>query len=304
MFTKVRRLQSFILALALTASAFAQQPSTTPSVDRLRKDVTYLASDALDGRRTGTQGANDAAQYIASEFSSLGLRPGMQIAKTSRTRGETRARYLQPFPYVSKVELGKGNLLALNGHPVDGVGTRLGEDWTPLGFSSNGDIKAAEVVFAGYGISSSALKYDDYAVSNVKDRVAVVFAGTPDGDNPHGQFVQAGQIRFKVAAARAAGARALIIISKEEFLKDDRMSRLSYDNAGEAGIPVVVISRKLATSLLGNLSDYEKGADVRTLDSNLGVKDVASPEADALVKRMTMRLPPGGVSVTLRTDVV
>jgi aminopeptidase YwaD len=295
---------ALILSLALSVTVFAQQPSTTPSVDRLRKDVTYLASDALDGRRTGTQGANDAAQYIAGEFSLLGLRPGMQTAKAARRRGDNRARYLQPFPYVSKVELGKGNALALNGHPVDGVATRLGEDWMPLGFSSNGSITAATVVFAGYGISSSELKYDDYAVSNGKDRVAVVFAGTPDGDNPHGQFVQAGQIRFKVAAARAAGARALIIISKEESLKDDRMSRLSYDNAGEAGIPVVVISRKLATSLLGNLSDYEKGADVRTLDSNLGVKDVASPEADALAKRMTMRLPPGGVSVTLRTDVV
>src|SRR5688572_10005953 len=226
MITKVRPLLSFLLVFALIASAFAQQPSTDPRVDRLRKDVTYLASDALDGRRTGTQGATDAAQYIAGEFSLLGLRPGMLMVRVAHSRRETRARYLQPFPYVSKVELGKGNLLALNGHPVDGVGTRLGEDWTPLGFSSNGDIKAAEVVFAGYGISSSALKYDDYAVSNVKDRVAVVFAGTPDGDNPHGQFVQAGQIRFKAAAARAAGARALLVIANEEKLSDDKLARL------------------------------------------------------------------------------
>ena len=88
----------------------------------------------------------------------------------------------------------------------------------PLGFSSNASIKARAAVFAGYGISSAELKYDDYAVSNVKDRVAMVFAGTPDGDNPHGQFVQAGQIRFKAAAARAAGARALLIIANEEKL--------------------------------------------------------------------------------------
>lgn len=302
MITKVRRLQSFILALALTASAFAQQP-TQPHVDRLRKDVTILASDRLDGRRTGTQGANDAAQYIAGEFSLLGLRPGMQTAKAGRTRGETRARYLQPFPYVADVALGKNNQFYLHGHPVDGVDLRVGEDWMPLGFSSNASIVTSQIVFAGYGISSSELKYDDYAVSNVKDRVAVVFAGTPDGDNPHGQFVQAGQLRFKVAAARAAGARALLIISKEELLKDDRMSRLSYDNSGEAGIPIAVISRKLATSLLGSLSDYEKGADVRTLDSNQGVKDAASPEADAVAKRMVLRIPPGGVSITLRTDV-
>ena len=47
----------------------------------------------------------------------------------------------------------------------------------PLGFSSNASVKSAEIVFAGYGISSAELKYDDYAVSNAKGRVAIVFAG-------------------------------------------------------------------------------------------------------------------------------
>ena len=73
-------------------TVFAQQPSTTPSVDRLRKDVTYLASDMLDGRRTGTQGANDAAHYIAGEFSLLGLRPGMQMREVgAHARRDSRA---------------------------------------------------------------------------------------------------------------------------------------------------------------------------------------------------------------------
>src|SRR5688572_1505652 len=286
MINKLRPLQSFLLVFALLASAFAQQPTTSPSLDRLRKDVTHLASDTLDGRRTGTQGANDASHYIASEFSSLGLRPGMQTAKSAANRSETRARYLQPFPYVSKVELGKGNVLALNGHPVDGIATRLGEDWTPLGFSSNGDIKGAEVVFAGYGISSSGLKYDDYAVSSVKDRMAVVFAGTPDGDNPHSQFLQAGQIRFKAAAARAAGARALLIIANEEKLSDDKLARLSYDNAGEAGIPVIVISRALAKQIVSvELPELQKAADARTAAEN------------------PLRQPVKGVSLNLTVNV-
>src|SRR2546423_461984 len=217
------------LVSALSSMAVAQQPSATPSVARLRQVITYLASDALEGRRTGTAGANDAAHYIAGEFSLLGLRPGMQTAGPARTRGEMRARYLQPFPYVSKVELGGKNSFSINGHPVDGVQFRVGEDWMPLGFSSNASIEAGEVVFGGYGISSTELKYDDYAVSNAKNRIAVVFAGSPDGDKPHGQFAQVGQIRFKVAGARAAGARALMIIANEEEFQDDRMSHLSYD---------------------------------------------------------------------------
>ena len=267
MTTKRRQLLSLVWLIALFASGLAQQPQQTNSVNRLRQAVEYLASDALEGRRTGTPGANGAAHYIAGEFSLLGLRPGMNIARPARTRGESRSRYLQSFPYVASVVLGSNNLVSLNPQG-DTTPISVGEDWMPLGFSSNGSLKSAEIVFAGYGISSAELKYNDYGVSNTKDRVAIVFAGTPDGQNPHGQFTQAGQLRFKAAAARAAGARALIIITDEEKLKEDRLTRLAYDNAGEAGIPVIVISRKLAARILGaadaNLLEFMKVADART----------------------------------------
>jgi len=224
----------------------------------------------------------------------------MQMAGPARTRGENRARYLQPFPFVSKVELGKNNLLLLNSHDVQ---VRVGEDWMPLGFSSNTPLKAAEVTFVGYGISSAALKYDDYSVSNAKNRVAIVLDGTPDGDNPHGQFAQAGQIRFKAAAARAVGARALFIISKEEKLSDDRLSRLSYDNAGEAGIPIIVISRALAARLLplGNLSEYEAFADIRRIkDSTDGGSQSSKP---GMPRPLLLRTNVPSLTVDLSIDV-
>jgi len=199
------------------------------------------------------------------------LRPALQPATA---RGASQSPYLQSFPYVSSVELGKNNLFFLNpGKADDMMQFKVGDDWMPLGFSTNGSITKTETIFAGYGISSAELKYNDYAVSDAKDRVAIVFAGTPDGDNPHGQFAQAGQIRFKAAAARAAGARALLIISDEARLKDDRLSRLAYDNAGEAGIPVIVISQNVASKLLGTinhpLSEFQKAADARSATNEL-----------------------------------
>jgi aminopeptidase YwaD len=290
----IRGLLSLLLVASFALSALAQQPSpSTASVDRLRQVIAYLASDALEGRRTGTPGANDAAHYIAGEFNRYGLRPGLQIARPARTRGETQSRYLQPFPYVSEVVLGSNNFFFLNpGRADDMAQFRVGEEWMPLGFSSNGSVKSAEMVFAGYGISSAELKYDDYAVSNAKGRVAIVFAGTPDGDNPHGQFVRAGEIRFKVAAARAAGAQALLIIASEEKLKDDRLSRLSYDNAGEAGIPVIAISRQLARKILGaedtKLAEFEQAADSRSLDA----------------KGTALRLQVRGLKLTMDVNVV
>ena len=247
-----------MIALAF-AVAFAQQPSSNqPSVDRIRQVIEYLASDALEGRRTGTPGANDAAHYIAGEFNRYGLRPGMQMARPARTRGENQARYLQPFPYVAGVELGKNNLFFVNrGRPDDAMQFLVGNDWMPLGFSSNGQVEAAPLVFAGYGITDAELKYDDYP-SAVKGRIALAFSGTPDGDNPHGKFARYEDVRWKAIAARNAGAKALLVITQESNLQDDRLSRLRYDNsAGDSGIPVTVISRQLAIRLFRE-SDGEK----------------------------------------------
>src|SRR4030095_6733536 len=169
MITKRRHLLCLVWLIALIASGLAQQPQQTTSVNRLRQAVEYLASDALEGRRTGKPGATGPAHYIAGEFSLLGLRPGMEIARPARTRGENRSRYLQSFPYVASVGLCTNNLISLNPQgntkPIS-----VGEDWMPLGFSSNGSLKSAEIVFAGYGILSAELKYNDYGGSNATER--------------------------------------------------------------------------------------------------------------------------------------
>ena len=44
-----------------------------------------------------------------------------------------------------------------------GTNLRVGEDWTPLGISTNAQVEKAEAVFVGYGLTVSELKHDDYA---------------------------------------------------------------------------------------------------------------------------------------------
>src|SRR5215210_2252571 len=108
-----QKILSLSLLIALAFSAFAQQRranESEPSVERLRAHVSYLASDKLEGRRTGSPGANLAAEYIAGEFARYGLRrsigqdlPGMSILEADSPR-----RYMQEFPFVAGVELGRG----------------------------------------------------------------------------------------------------------------------------------------------------------------------------------------------------
>src|ERR1051325_4402974 len=127
-YMKIRRFTTLIAALLFTSLvAIGQQAQLEPSAARLQKDVSYLASDALEGRRTGTAGANDAARYIAREFSRLGLRP-----TNANANG---ARYLQRFPYVAGVQLGKGNTFAFGPYPrTNDTSLQPSVDWLPLGF--------------------------------------------------------------------------------------------------------------------------------------------------------------------------
>ncbi|MFN2498168.1 MAG: M20/M25/M40 family metallo-hydrolase [Pyrinomonadaceae bacterium] len=242
---------SLIVALALSA-VFAQQPADTHSVERLRAHITHLASDKLEGRRTGGAGANLAAEYIAGEFARYGLQrsigwdtPGMAILEA-----DSPNRYLQKFPYVAGVKLGKQNVLSIQGPGGPSVDLRVGVDWMPLGFSAKGTLVDMGVVFVGYGITASELKHDDYAGANVANKIAVALSGTPDGENPHGQFARYEGVQWKTIAARHAGAKALIVIARDKNFTEDRLSKLRVDHGGsDVGLPVMTISRPSAEKL-------------------------------------------------------
>jgi hypothetical protein len=283
------KIPALFLVLALTVGAVAQQAqpvrSDAPSQQRLREMVTYLASDKLDGRRTGTDGASAAAGYIANEMKRIGLKspvfpvnttgakpPGLQpidsaVLAMMPLYMLERRDYAQFFPYVAGVELGKSNALFFT--IGNGKGNKLvaGTDWQPLGFSSSLEIKNASIVFAGFGLNVPG-KMNSYAEGDdVKGKVALVMSGTPDGNNPHGEYANYSDARWKAVAAKDKGAIALMIIASEKNLADDPLSRLRYDNlSGDAGLPVIVISPQVAADIVRptfpDISGDQTGTDV------------------------------------------
>jgi hypothetical protein len=305
------------LVFLVAISVVAQQGRAVgewPSAERLRERVTYLASDKLEGRRTGTPGARLAAEYIVREFARYRLRPGGTEAVEDR-------RYMQQFPFVAGVALGKGNVMlftprippltgAANQTPVgaksaSSLDLRLGEDWMPLGFSSSRKLSDAPATFVGYGITAKDLSYDDYAGAAIGGRIAVAFAGTPDGDNPHGKFARYEGVRWKAIAAREAGALALVIIAREENFKDEPLVRLRYDNSsGDAGLPVVVISRQAAARILSTgglptpLAELEKIARNITPNATPG----ATPSGNPAIQQNLASLL-ANLMLTISTDI-
>lgn len=122
-------LLAFIFTLLLTASAQkAKQAKPKPdlALERLRSSITYLASDKLDGRRTGSAGALAAAGFIAGEFGKIGLQPGVsftaQNVDSSKPRKLSRT-FLQKFPAILAADRDKPETdrRAVDGYNVVGI---------------------------------------------------------------------------------------------------------------------------------------------------------------------------------------
>lgn len=71
----------FVLKL-IFVSAITSAQSDVPSgyasmitADQLKKHLTIIASDEMEGRETGTEGQRKAATYIESQFRAIGLKP-------------------------------------------------------------------------------------------------------------------------------------------------------------------------------------------------------------------------------------
>jgi hypothetical protein len=212
-------------------------------------------------------------------------------------------RYMQEFPYIAGVELGKNNVLSIQMPGSPSHDLRIAADWMPLGFSLSERIENTAVAFVNYGITAAELKYNDYDPA-VKGKIALAFSGTPDGDNSHGQFARYEDVRWKAIAARNAGAKALIVIAHEDKLKEDRLSTLHYDNSGgDAGLPVILISRIVGAPFLGLKSSSELGtleADV----SRVSKARIAPPPGYDPMKENFIIVTNPKTTVSLSTDLI
>eukprot|EP01036_Dinobryon_divergens_P051340 gene51340-biopygen42061 len=79
-------------AVVLAASPAGAEPVSTAqeSAANIKAHITFLASDLLQGRDTGSPGFDIAANYVASQYAQLGLKPA-----------GANGTYFQPVPLVA-----------------------------------------------------------------------------------------------------------------------------------------------------------------------------------------------------------
>ncbi|AMV28705.1 Aminopeptidase S [Gemmata sp. SH-PL17] len=193
----------FVAALPVRA---ADPPTISP--ERIKADVTYLASDRLEGRAPGTRGEELATDHIAGEFKKAGLKP----------IGAAGA-YLQPVPLVRVATSPKSTLRATKGNEAFDI--LCDEEFSGTSQTQT-ELEQfdAEVVFVGHGITAPEFDWDDYKGVDVKGKVVVLFTNEPPSDDPKffggKALTYYGRWTFKFEEAARRGAKACFIIHTNE----------------------------------------------------------------------------------------
>ncbi len=252
----LRRLSAVLSVFAALALAATSDPSF--SAERYLSHIKFLASPEMRGRESGSPELEKAAQYIAAQFKSDGL-------KTLDGKS-----YLQAFEVTTSAKLGKANRFEFNGESL-----QLSKDYVPINFSSRGKASGG-VVFAGYGITAPEYNYDDYAGIDVHGKFVVVLAHEPQEYDEKSVFdgkvyTDHSQTYSKAANARKHGAAGVILVwdrvnHQTDSAKEELEPFGGTSGPTDAGILFVQVKESVVESWLrgagksnNDLMDIERG---------------------------------------------
>lgn len=239
-----------VLGAALLAVAAENAPAPKRNAEseaRMRRDITFLASDACEGRGPGTKGIDKAADYIAAEFKKIGLKPA----------GDDGS-YFQPFTLNANV-LDEPGKLTLTGPRGQAIVLKQGVQFWPMGLGAAGG-DTAPLVFAGYGISSEKAHYDDYAGIDAAGKIVVVLRGAPASAdrNRAVELMKAAPFAFKIKNAQEHDAAAILFVNDADTARDgDDLLDFNYTAFGRssAKIPACHVRREVLEMMLPGGAD-------------------------------------------------
>ena len=173
----------------------------------LRADLFFLAGDGMRGRLTGTPENLLAADFIKSRFERLGLAPAGPESSYYQPYNLT-AGSLGPHNQDNQLEIVEGER-SLKLQSV--------QDFYPLRFSPSGQVRGG-IVYAGFGITSASLGYDDYRGPSLAGKIVLALDHEPGERDPESPFdgavtAEAANVIRKTLAAQERGAAAVLFVS-------------------------------------------------------------------------------------------
>jgi Zn-dependent M28 family amino/carboxypeptidase len=206
-----RSLYASLLVLPAVAICLGGQPASSGgpaiSIDRIREDVKFLASDPLEGRGVGSRGEELAIEYIARQFEKARLKPA----------GE-RGTYFQAVPLVMVTTEPTATLAFTRGGQTTAF--KIIDEFVGVSKTQQSEDFDAEAIFLGHGITAPEFGWNDYQGVDVKDKVVVVFTNEPPSDDPKffggKALTYYGRWTYKYEEATRRGAKAVLIIHTPE----------------------------------------------------------------------------------------
>jgi len=245
--------------------------SGSAGVDRIAKDISWLADDAREGRGIGTKGLDKAASYVEHEFRQAGVEPAFDTG------------FRQTMAVPVSVSSGGGTKLVIGGKGVPLT------DFKPLGLSASAAV-TARTVWLGYGIVGEGR--NDYRGKRVKGRVAIIqrFVPTDKAFSDARVSRRYSDLHYKAFLARERGAVAVIFVDAAKAGADGKeapLPELRYESQGNVSIPVVAVKHAVverfikrpdkASVVVALVTKSENAANV------VGVIRGTKPDAGAIV---------------------
>ncbi|WP_436716246.1 M28 family peptidase [Roseiconus lacunae] len=291
----------FVLSFVLPGSAaivLAQESLATladrSTVELIRQDIEYLASDDLRGRSVTDDTIDLARDYIHRRMESLGL--DMSLA-----RGDG----LQPLQIEvgSAIKTIESNFIELK---LPGQAIRkvvYGDGFSPLSIGRDSASATGRLVFAGYGITSEEPAYDDYTGIDVENAIVLILRKEPGANDPESPFdgqrnTRNAYFAVKVQNAIEHGAAAVLIVndpdSVQEAVKDEQR-RIGLEEQRLAELEALLT--KLPAEAKRNIAATNESIQ-RTRDSIEAIRrDVEN------AKRGVLDLPDAGTQ-TRQSEVI
>ncbi len=206
------------LLLFTSTVAVAQKPKKADKtiIGNLQTHVGYLASDDLEGRRTGTKGEKLAYEYISKQFTDIGLLP----------KGDN-AGYVQAFEVNEGREVNPPSHFIIDGHDL-----ALNTEYFPLHFSANASLEATAAAAVQ---EVGGLWFWDLKTLLEENK-----------DNPHFDLMES--LKTKTADAAAKGATGLVIYNTGSITDD-----LKFEGKAKpelAKIPVLYLTKTGRTNYM------------------------------------------------------
>ncbi len=277
--TNIYVLGLFLAAKFIPMSAFAQGDPVPYALsiraDDLKKHLTFIASDSLKGRNTGSAEQLVAANYIADSFKKSGIAP-------------VNGSYFQKVDLVNRSWTNVS--LAVKGKKYEYLGDFMASALAPVPANSK-----FPVVFVGFGIQQGG--FTDFDKLNAKGKYVLAFEG--ESKDASGNYVLSGTKspsvfgkgdgwKEKLKRAQAAGAKGLILIAdrdgkafgnqvrqRQVMMQRFGNERMAFADAVSAAneAPVLLISSESAAEMLGTTE-----AELLAYKASLGAakKSVAS----------------------------